>query len=159
MDIASLTINKTILPKRILVVEDDKSMTVLLGRALLEIDSDTEIHWAASLEQAFKQVIQHTDISNRAPYDLVIADIFLEGNGTGLDFFKVMGETYPKLPFLVISSLAFEQVLEAISDEAKLNLNFLRKPFLFSQCKQKVHEILNDHFSKGVSHGTDHDLS
>ena len=120
-------------------------MTVLLGRALLDMDSDVEIHWATSLEQAFTQFLQNTDIVNAAPYDLVISDIFLEGNGTGLDFFKVISRTYPRVPFLVISSLAFENVVEAMSDDAKENLNYLRKPFLFSQCKQKVQDILKSY--------------
>ncbi len=144
MDVASLTTNRSLQPKKILVVEDDKTMTVLLGRALLDMNSDIEIHWAASLEQAIAQLIQNTDIDRKLPYDLVIADIFLEGNGTGLDFFKVMGGTYPTIPFLVISSLALEQVLEAISLDSHQNITYLRKPFLFNQCKEKIKEILTD---------------
>ena len=144
MDVASLTTNRTLQPKKILVVEDDKTMTVLLGRVLLDMNSDIEIHWAASLEQAVTQLIQNTDIERKLPYDLVIADIFLEGNGTGLDFFKVMGGTYPSIPFLVISSLALEQVLEAISLDSHQNITYLRKPFLFNQCKEKIKEILKD---------------
>lgn len=145
MDVGSLAHSQVLQPKRILVIEDDKNMTVLLGRALLDMNSDIEIHWAVSLEQAVKQLIQNTDIEQKQPYDLVIADIFLEGNGTGLDFFKLMNETYPQIPFLVISSLAFDQVLDALeggTDSGRLT--YLRKPFLYNQCKDKVREILTD---------------
>jgi len=143
MDLSSMANGKILRPTKILVIEDDKTMTVLLGRALLEMNSDIEIHWAASLEQAVKQLIQNTDIEQNLPYDLVIADIFLEGNGTGLDFFKLMNETYPRIPFLVISSLAFDQVMEALDGETEsARLTYLRKPFLFNQCKEKVREIL-----------------
>lgn len=145
MDVSLMAKGKTLQPKKILVIEDDKTMTVLLGRALLDMNSDIEIHWAASLEQAVKQLIQNTDIEQNLPYDLVIADIFLEGNGTGLDFFKLMNETYPRIPFLVISSLAFDQVLKALDGETEGGrLTYLQKPFLFNQCKQKVREILTD---------------
>lgn len=129
-------------PKKILVVEDDKSMTVLLGKALLDTTGDAEIQWAASLEQAVNQLIQSTDIIQKAPYDLIIADIFLEGNGTGLDLFKVISRTYPKIPFLVISSLPYEHVKEALAQEGKENLTYLQKPFLFAKCKEKIKEIL-----------------
>lgn len=145
MDVGSLAHSQVLQPKRILVIEDDKNMTVLLGRALLDMNSDIEIHWAVSLEQAVKQLIQNTDIEQKQPYDLVIADIFLEGNGTGLDFFKLMNETYPQIPFLVISSLAFDQVLDALEGETDGGrLTYLRKPFLYNQCKDKVREILTD---------------
>lgn len=143
MDVASIANTKYLQPKKVLVIEDDKTMTVLLGRALLDMNSDIEIHWAASLEQSLKQLIQNTDIEQKQPYDLVIADIFLEGNGTGLDFFKLMNETYPQIPFLVISSLALDQVLQALDGGTdSSHLTYLRKPFLYSQCKEKVREIL-----------------
>lgn len=145
MDVASLEKNAALQPKRVLVIEDDKTMTVLLGRALLDMNSDIEIHWASSLEQAVKQLIQNTDIEQKKPYDMVIADIFLEGNGTGLDFFKLMGETFPQIPFLVISSLAFDQVLDALEGKAEgAHLTYLRKPFLYHQCKEKIREVLAD---------------
>ena len=144
---ASLDSNKKvethIMPKKILVVEDDTTMTVLLGKAILDEFSDTEIQWASSLEQAVTQLIQSTDIGEKAPYDLIIADIFLEGNGTGLDFMKVLGGTYPTIPFLVISSLQEEQVRSALSEEKKGSLVYLKKPFIFSQCKQSIRDILS----------------
>lgn len=131
-------------PKKILVVEDDKNMTILLGKAILDTISDAEIDWAASLEKAVTQLIKSTDINQKTPYDLIIADILLEGNGTGLDLVKVINGIYPKIPFLVISSLAYEKVGEILAKEKKENLTYLRKPFLFSQCKEKIKEILGE---------------
>ncbi|MBC7743002.1 MAG: response regulator [Bdellovibrionaceae bacterium] len=131
------------LPKKILVVEDDTSMTVLVGKAILDAFSDAEIQWASSLEQAVTQLIQNTDIGEKAPYDLIIADIFLEGNGTGLDLWKVLSGTYPTIPFLVISSLAEEQVISALNDEQKKGLVYLKKPFQFAQCRQSIKNILS----------------
>jgi DNA-binding NtrC family response regulator len=152
MDVASLSEksneghqqNKGLQPKKILVVEDDKNMTILLGKALLDASGDIEINWASSLEQAVTQLIQNTDIAQKAPYDLIIADIFLEGNGTGLDLFKVINRTYPSIPFLVISSIPYEQVSEALADKKVENMTYLRKPFLFFQCKEKIKNILKD---------------
>lgn len=131
-------------PKKILVVEDDKNMTVLLGKALLATTSDAEISWAVSLEQAFTQIIQNTDINQKTPYDLVIADIFLEGAGTGLDFLKVINHTFPKIPFLVISSLSHDEVKKAVAREAKENLTYLQKPFQFGQCTEQIKTMLKE---------------
>lgn len=133
---------KYLQPKKILVVEDDKNMTVLLGRALLGAASDVEIQWATSLEQAFTHLIQNTDINQKIPYDLIIADIFLEGKGTGLDLFKVISHTHPNVPFLVISSLPSEHVEEALQGQKKDNVTYLKKPFLFSDCKRTIQQIL-----------------
>ncbi len=136
--------DKHLQPRKVLVVEDDKNMTVLLGKALLGASNDIEIQWATSLEQAFTHLIQNTDISQKTPYDLIIADIFLEGKGTGLDLFKVISHTHPNVPFLVISSLPSEQVNEALQGQKKDNVTYLKKPFLFSECKKKIQEILSD---------------
>lgn len=135
---------ESLAPKKILVVEDDPSMTVLLGKAILDVFSDAEIQWATSLEQAVTQLIRTTDISQKNPYDLIITDIFLEGNGTGLDLWKVLSGTYPRVPFLVISSIAKESVLNAVSDEQKKSLVYLKKPFLFAQCKRSIRDIMSN---------------
>lgn len=131
-------------PKKILVVEDDKNMTVLLGRALLDASNDIEIQWAASLEQAFTHLIQNADINQKAPYDLIIADIFLEGKGTGLDLFKVLSRTHPHIPFLVISSIGPDEVDQALAGQNRDNVTYLRKPFLFGDCREKIKGILKD---------------
>lgn len=139
---SSSVLNKIPSAKKILVVEDDKNMTVLLSRALEDICDDIEMSWAESLEQAVHKLVQHTDINHKMPYDLIIADIFLEGNGTGLDLYKVINRTYPDLPFLVISSLSYNYINEALVEEKIDNLIYLQKPFLFSQCKEKIKKYL-----------------
>jgi DNA-binding NtrC family response regulator len=130
--------------KKILVVEDDKNITVLLGKAILEIANDSEIVWAASLENAIEQLIKNTDITKKNPYDLIIADIILEGPGTGLDLYKLMYGLYPKIPFLVISSLVYRKVSQVLEHQRKNNFYYLQKPFLYSACKVKIEKILTD---------------
>ncbi len=147
IQIESLESEKTkqarMMPKKILVVEDDTTMTVLLGKAILDVFSDAEIQWATSLEQAVTQLIQNTDIAEKIPYDLIIADIFLEGNGTGLDLWKVLSRTYPTIPFMVISSISEEQVLSAVTEEQRRALVYLKKPFQYIQCKDSIKNILS----------------
>ncbi len=131
-------------PKKVLVVEDDKNITVLVGKALLELMKDVEINWAPSLEKAVAEIILHNDVSQSKPYDLIIVDVFLEGNGTGFDLIKVIQRIYPTIPFLVISSLSHEFVKECMDEFIEKNIVYLKKPFLYSQCKEEVKNILNN---------------
>lgn len=128
--------------RKILVVEDDKDVTALLKIVLKDAVSDAHIDWATSFEESVKHLIENSDIIQSNPYDLIIADIFLEGNGIGLDLFKLINRTYFEVPFLIISSLPYEQVLEALNQEKKNNLTFLPKPFHLSQCKDRVKDLI-----------------
>lgn len=130
-------------PERILVVEDDTSMMPLLQKAILDVRPQAEIFTAISLEEAFTILIKNSDIAQKKPYSLIVADIFLEGSGTGLDLWRVLCATYPLIPFLVISSLPEEKVLEAVGEEEKKNLLFLKKPFNITDFKLKIKSILS----------------
>lgn len=130
-------------PERILVVEDDSSMMPLLQKAILDVRPNAEIYTAISLEEAFTILIKNSDIAQKKPYSLIVADIFLEGSGTGLDLWRVLCATYPLIPFLVISSLPEEKVLEAVGEDEKRNLIFLKKPFSITDFKIKIKSILS----------------
>ena len=134
-------------PKRILVVEDDPLMMTLLKKAILDILPDSEISWATSLEQAFTKIIQNSTILEKKPYELIVADVFLKGSGTGLDLWRVLCATYPQIPFLVISSLSEENVVTAVGEIEKKSLFFFRKPFSFLECKNKIKNILTDNLT------------
>lgn len=130
-------------PARVLVVEDDDCLTPLIERAVFDLEGEPEIHWAVSLEEAVAKFIHSADVLQKEPFDLIIADIFLEGPGTGLDLFKVIHGTYPKIPFLVTSSIPYEQVLANVPPQYTHNMSYLRKPFLFAQCKEQIGNLLN----------------
>lgn len=127
---------------RILVVEDDPGMKALLKKVIHGVSPEAEVSVASSLEQAFAQILQFSDISDAQPYELIVADIFLEGNGTGLDLWRVLMSTYPKIPLLVISSVSEDDVTEAIGEEQKKNLIFLKKPFTAQSFAVKVRHVL-----------------
>lgn len=133
---------KAVQARKILVVEDDKDVTALLRMVLMDIVADAHVNWATSFEDSVKHLIQNSDIVQSIPYDLIIADIFLEGNGIGLDLFKLINRTYSEVPFLIISSLPYEMVLESLGQEKKDYFTFLPKPFQLSQCKDKVKNLI-----------------
>lgn len=127
--------------KKVLIVEDDLFLAAIVGRAVYDINADSDIDWATSLEQALGKVIQGIDQIGESPYELVIADIMLEGRGTGLDLWKVFCRTYPQVPVMVISSLTKNEVISAVGAESQSNLNYLKKPFSMGDLKTNIKEI------------------
>ncbi len=128
-------------PRKVLIVEDDLFLAAIVGRAIYDINADSDIDWATSLEQALGKVIQGIDQIGESPYELVIADIMLEGRGTGLDLWKVFCRTYPQVPIMVISSLPETEVYQAIGNETPNNFNYLKKPFSMGDLKTNIKEI------------------
>ena len=127
--------------RKVLIVEDDLFLAAIVGRAVYDINADSDIDWATSLEQALGKVIQGIDQIGESPYELVIADIMLEGRGTGLDLWKVFCRTYPQVPVMVISSLSKNEVINAVGAESQDNLNYLKKPFSMGDLKNNIKEI------------------
>ncbi len=127
--------------KKVLIVEDDLFLAAIVGRAVYDINADSDIDWATSLEQALGKMIKGTEQIGKSPYELVIADIMLEGHGTGLDLWKIFCRTYPDVPVVIMSALPKNEVVEAIGFKSHSNLNFIKKPFSMGELKINLKEI------------------
>lgn len=132
-------------PEKILVVEDNVSMLLLIQKAIYKIRPQAEIYSAVSLEEAFTILIKNANIEEKNPYELIIADIFLEGNRTGLDLWRVLRGTYPDIPIIVISSISEEQVMSNILENEKKHMIYFKKPFMVSELQAKIKEVLARH--------------
>lgn len=127
--------------KRVLVIEDDKNLSVLIGYALLEVNPDVEVDWATSLESAMSLYVAKGAKNKKNPYDLLIVDIFLEGHGNGFDLIKIIHRMYPKTSFLIVTSLDHDVVKENLSDLQTANIIHLKKPFIYADCKSEIRNI------------------
>jgi DNA-binding response OmpR family regulator len=130
-------------PERILVVEDNVSMLLLIQKAIFNVRPKAEIFSAVSLEEAFTILIKNANIEEKNPYELIIADIFLEGNKTGLDLWRVLRGTYPTIPIVVITSLEEEKVMSTLLDHEKNAMIYFKKPFMISELQAKIQEVLS----------------
>ncbi len=96
--------------KSVLIVEDDLALRPLWERAFLA--KAVKIDWATSMEEAEQYI--RVRFNNGIPYHLVIADISLEGKGTGIDLWNRYGEEASNFVFvtgLPISKQAFHTLL------------------------------------------------
>jgi len=118
---------------RILVVDDEKSLTILLSRILK--DAGYQVETALSGEEAKKK------IKNFTP-NLVITDLKMPGI-SGLELLKETKREYPEIDFILLTAYAtVENAVEAMKEGA---LDYLVKPL-------KNPEELRLTVSKAVEH-------
>jgi response regulator of citrate/malate metabolism len=122
-------------PRRVLVIEDDMELTTILERVLRVIDSKVQIEWATSAEEATSKLVNRARHTKGPPYDLIVADIFLEGNETGLDLWKLCAQAFPDVPIVITSALPIDKYFTAIGQDM-ITPPFLAKPFTASECRQ-----------------------
>ena len=119
---------------RVLVVEDDLDLHFVLEAILKSIDPWVELDWATNAEHATLQLKESVRAVNR-PYDLIVADIFLDGESTGIDLWNDCHEICPEVPIVIMSSLSTHKYLAALGTQA-ICPPFLSKPLELTECKQ-----------------------
>lgn len=118
---------------RILVMEDDESISTALEMILSEAGYDVEV--AGTGEKAL-------ELFENKPFDLIIADLKLPGIG-GMEVIRQVKDKSPATEVIVITGVG----TEPIADEA-LTLgahDFLPKPFTDDQIKTAIDEALEHH--------------
>lgn len=102
---------------RILVVEDEKMLRVLL-REVLE-GAGYRVAEAASAEEAIRQLQQQG-------FDLVVSDIGLPGGLSGIDLLRWVNGNFPQLPVILNSGHPLDR------SKAGPDVPFLAKPWCTS---------------------------
>lgn len=118
---------------RVLVVEDDLTLKSFWSHILNDMYKKNKIDWASSEEEA-ETLIRNRFIKGK-PYDLVISDIFLAGQKTGIELWLNLAEAAHQ--FLFVSVLAenrFEQLMRGMGTQPL----FLQKPLRASACKEAL---------------------
>ncbi len=125
---------------KVLVVEDDLDMVEIVEKILKSINPHTEVSWASSAEEAHFRLHSQKIHNWDSPYDLIIADIFLEGDETGLDLFRKCQGLYPDIPFIATSSTSIDKFYSKYGF-SKIPL-FLAKPVQYSEWKSILQDLL-----------------
>jgi DNA-binding NtrC family response regulator len=116
---------------KILIVEDERSIRQAL-RFELE-DQGYEVGDAADYTEALSAM-------RAFDYDLVISDIYLN-NGDGVQLIRNTYDAKKDVPFIGMTAFPSSD----LAQKAKLILKdrFFEKPFLASEMKDKVNEVLS----------------
>ncbi len=121
---------------RILVVEDDLSLKTFWSHVLNETYKKNKIDWA-STEEVAEGLIRNRFLRGK-PYDLVISDIFLAGQKTGLELWFNFSEAATQFIFVsVLAENRFDQLMKGAGQQPL----FLQKPLSATKCKEILASI------------------
>lgn len=122
--------------RRILVVEDDTDLSTIVVRIAGALDSDIEVDWARSAEQA-------ADLLRSTPYDLVLADHFLAGPVLGAKLVSECSRLYPDTTLAMMSALPLREFVQLAERELPSNVQLLPKPFSAVDLRAFLHAVLD----------------
>ncbi|MNT53132.1 hypothetical protein D3C72_1902070 [compost metagenome] len=117
--------------KRILVIDDDLALRPMWEHLLKRQFVDFHLDWAVSSEDAKKLI--HSSIKFQSTYSFIVADIFLAGPETGLDFLEYKKKILPTVPLIVVSSAEAEKIRENFSS-LLTDVYLLSKPLSAAKC-------------------------
>jgi DNA-binding NtrC family response regulator len=124
---------------RVLIVEDDHACETILKQVVHSVDPDARVDWVDSAEAAALTIVQER--TKGAPYNLVIADIFLTGKLTGVDLWKIYEEFSPSPPIVLTSSLSIPRFFDTVGTGPEVPA-YLPKPFYAEECRWVVRRFL-----------------
>ncbi len=127
-------------PQRLLVVEDDVALSFLVERLALNINPEIKVDWVTSAEQAVPLLKAK---NGQCKYDLIFADIFLDGERSGLDLWSFCQEEFPWVPVVVTSAMPMDRFFSTIGPNS-VSPTYLPKPFLPRECFQVLKGMLNE---------------
>ena len=117
--------------KKILIVDDDRSIRHILKEALARDDYHTEIMQDA--ESALKAI-------NKNSVDLIITDLMMPGM-TGLEMMEKVKEDRPEIGFIFMT--AFGTVDVAVDALKKGAFDFIAKPFSIAQIEAQINKFFD----------------
>lgn len=126
--------------KRVLVVEDNIETQFILTRSIKQIDPEIDVTIATTKEEALGELWRFRRSKNME-YTLVIADINLPNQTSGLDLRRNWLHHEPRTPFIMISSITPLQFDRSFPPYESCPL-YLQKPFRPKDFRQLVSEVL-----------------
>ena len=112
----------------------------MMDRIIKSLDQRIVIDWSTSAEEAIQLIYAEKKANKKTPYDLIVADIYLDGFKTGLDLMEVCAQIFPEIPFVLTSVndiSGYMKSLDCVNYEY-----FLKKPFNPVECKKIFRSIL-----------------
>jgi DNA-binding NtrC family response regulator len=113
---------------RVLVIEDDAALETLLSRAFQDVDRNIEIRWAHTAEEALLEIHREAVDSSR-PYAMILSDMYLPGNTTGLDLYQTCLAKIPMVPFVLTSTMTVSEYYDLAMHFSQAP-PYLTKPFV-----------------------------
>lgn len=122
---------------KFLIVEDDLAYKPLWDFILRKVDQKFSFDWVTSVNEA--ELLIKKSLQSGRPYDLIIADIFLDGNETGIDLWRKHGITYNNM--VLVSSIEYERLIRDLRQETYVP-PYLKKPLNVQESVKTINKSL-----------------
>ncbi|WP_413577051.1 hypothetical protein ACLVWU_02710 [Bdellovibrio sp. HCB290] len=127
--------------RRFLIVEDDMGQWPLWESIIRSAFPNAYIDWETS-ESGAEALLRHSFHAQK-PYDLVISDVFLDGEETGIDLWSRYGEASDHFVFVSsMSILNFDSLLQTVRKTSEQLPFYLQKPLQVHKCKEILLALL-----------------
>jgi CheY-like chemotaxis protein len=118
--------------KRVLLVEDNKNVSLVIKDGLANLGADSEVETAASGEEALRLIEQYA-------WDLVLTDHCMRGM-TGLELIETLKTQSPTTRTILITAYGTAELEQAAQ---RLNVyGYMTKPFPLADLKRVVQSAL-----------------
>ncbi len=118
--------------KRLLIVDDEETITFSLYQSFIHSQKDYEVVTAASGEEALEKIRENA-------FDLIVTDIMMPGID-GFELLKIVKKDYPATDVIIMTAYGSETYKErAMKEGAK---TYVEKPFDMREFKKIVMGIL-----------------
>lgn len=107
--------------RRILVVEDDVDLCMLIRQVIQEMEETVHVQFASTVHEATMW------LDGPKRFDLVLADFLLADSRSGYELRAICQDRAPNTLFVMMSAMPLQ--LPELSDS-----DFLQKPFTGAQC-------------------------
>ncbi|HEX2981523.1 MAG TPA: response regulator [Anaerolineaceae bacterium] len=118
--------------KRILIVDDEPTVAMVLAESLERLSKGYIIDTASDAAEALKKIAGH-------PYDLMITDYRMPGMN-GLDLAVTARRTSPKTQIVLMTAYGTDR-LQSAADEIGLS-GYISKPFTMPQIREIVEHVV-----------------
>ncbi len=120
-------------PKRLLIVDDEETLTFSLYQSFIISKNDYEVVTAASAEEALMKMQDN-------PFHLILSDISMPGM-SGLQLLENVGKLYPETVVIIMTAYGSDEKKEEAF--ALGAVHYIEKPFEIKEVKRLVMNILD----------------
>jgi DNA-binding NtrC family response regulator len=130
-------------PRRVLVVEDDELAKPILARILYSLNDELSLTWVKNAKAA-KRCLE------KEAFDLVITDVVLEGEGTGMDIHRYCSRHCPETAVVITSGLSREAIEKKTGHRVD-DLAYMQKPIVPRISREKIKGVIERRWFSKVS--------
>ncbi len=133
----------TKMEKRVLVIDDDLYQIPVLDDFIKEINPYAIVDWEYDAARAISRIEMAAQRQDEPMYDLIVSDIVLEGDLTGVDILQYCHRYTPKTRAILISGQNHALLKKKFGKLLNM-IDFIEKPLKFSTFQKVARPVLSN---------------